>query len=334
MQIEDVARIGFASRRTAQEERHRAVRSGVLRQIVIDAERMAALVHEVLRHGDARIRREILQRSAVRRRCRDDDGILHRARVFERLDDARDRGRLLANGDIDADAVLPLLVQDRIDGDRRLARAAVADNQLALAATDRHEAVDRLEPRLQRLMDGLPVRNARRGELDGAMLRSLDRTLAVDRTPESVDDAADHVLADRHLHDLLRALDRRTFLDFRVAAQDNGANVVLIEVQGKTVYIIAEIEQLACHGFREAVDMGDAVTDLDNSADIIDIQIDIVVLDLVFDDGCYFFQIHFHVMLSPQFLTCSPVSQRAVPQGVPVRCHRCACRRSGRSHRQ
>ena len=334
MQVEDVARIGFTPRRTAQEKRHRAVSGGMLRQIVVNAKGMTALVHEVLRHGDARVRRKVLQGSAVRRRRSDDDGIFHRAGVLERLDDACNRRRFLADGNVDADAVLPLLVEDRIDGNRRLARAAVADDELALAAADRHEAVDRLETCLQRLMDGLSVRDARSGELDGAMLCRLNGALAVDRTPKSVDDATDHVLANRHLHDLLRALDRRTFFDFRVATQDNGADVVLIEVQGKTVYIIAEIEQLACHGFREAVDMGDAVTDLDNSADIINVQIDVVVLDLVFDDGCYFFRIHFHLMLSPQFLTCSPVSRRAVLQVCPVRCRRCACRRSERSHRR
>ena len=50
------------------------------------------------------------------------------------------------------------------------------------------------------------------------------------------------------------------------------------------------------------MDMGDAVADFDNRANIIHIQIYIVVLDLVFDDCGYFFRIHFHISLSPQFL--------------------------------
>ena len=40
--------------------------------------------------------------------------------------------------------------------------------------------------------------------------------------------------------------------------------------------------------------MCDAVTDFDNGTDIIDIQIYIVILDLILDDGRYFFRIHFH----------------------------------------
>ena len=42
------------------------------------------------------------------------------------------------------------------------------------------------------------------------------------------------------------------------------------------------------------MDMRDAVTDFDNRANIIHIEINVIVLDLVFDDGCYFFRIHFH----------------------------------------
>src|SRR5579863_151289 len=53
MQVEDVARVGLASRRAAQQQRHLAVRVGVLGQIVVDRECVAALVEEVLAHRAA-----------------------------------------------------------------------------------------------------------------------------------------------------------------------------------------------------------------------------------------------------------------------------------------
>ena len=255
---------------------------------------MLDLIHEVLRHGDAGVRCEVLQRRALGSRRGDDDGVLHGAVLFERLDDARDRRSLLADGDVDADAVLALLVQDRIDRDGRFADAAVADDELALAAADRHEGVDGLDARLQRLLDRLAVSDARRMELDRTRLRRLDGALAVDGAAECVDDAADHVLADRHLHDAARALDLVAFFDFRVAAEDNGADVVLLKVQDQTINIMTEIEQLAGHGLVEAMDMRDAVADFDDGSDIIDVQIDIVVLDLILDDGGDFLRIHFH----------------------------------------
>jgi len=84
------------------------------------------------------------------------------ARAAEDLGEARDGGLLLADADVDAEARLGRqqlvgrqlglvvvlapaqalveegLVEDRVDGDGRLARLAVADDELALAEADGH----------------------------------------------------------------------------------------------------------------------------------------------------------------------------------------------------
>ena len=92
--------------------------------------------------------------------------VLHRAGVLERPHDLRDRRLLLADRVVDADDVLAALVDDRVDRDRGLAGLAVADDQLALAAADRHHRVDRLEPGLQRLLDRAAIDDARREAFD------------------------------------------------------------------------------------------------------------------------------------------------------------------------
>ena len=53
MQVEHVAGIGFAARRAAQQQRHLAIGPGVLAQVVVDDQRVAAVVHELLAHGAA-----------------------------------------------------------------------------------------------------------------------------------------------------------------------------------------------------------------------------------------------------------------------------------------
>src|SRR5207244_3905634 len=108
------------------------------REVVINTQRRApALVHEVFGHRTASIRGEVLQGGRVAGAGADDDGIVHRPLAAEDLDDAG-RGRfLLRHGDVDADDPLALLVEDRVDRDRRLAGLAVTDDQLALAAADR-----------------------------------------------------------------------------------------------------------------------------------------------------------------------------------------------------
>ena len=96
----------------------------------------------------------------------DHDGVLHGAVVFERLHHLRHGGALLADGDIDADHVAALLIDDGVERDGGLAGLAVADDQLALAAADRNHGVDGLDAGLHRLFHGLPRDHAGREALD------------------------------------------------------------------------------------------------------------------------------------------------------------------------
>ena len=138
----------------------------MLGQIVVDDQRVHAVVHEPLAHRRAGKRRQVLVGGRIGRRRRDDDGVGHRAGFFEHRDDPRDRGLLLADRDVDAVErtivlvagrfgrfVQPRLADDRVDADGRLAGRAVADDQLALAAADRNHRVDRHDAGLHRLAD-------------------------------------------------------------------------------------------------------------------------------------------------------------------------------------
>ena len=84
------------------------------------------------------------------------------------------------------------------------------------------------------------------------------------------------------------------------ATEQNRADALLLEVQHETVDIIAEVQQLARHRLVQPIDMGNAVADLKNRADIVDVQINVVVLDSFLNYGSNFFRIHFHISLSPR----------------------------------
>ena len=58
-----------------------------------------------------------MQRCGVAGGRAEDDSIGQRVMLPQRLHDLRDARRLLADGDIDTDDVLSLLIQDRIQGD-------------------------------------------------------------------------------------------------------------------------------------------------------------------------------------------------------------------------
>ena len=166
-----------------------------------------------------------------------------------------------------------------------LAGAAVADDQLALAAADRDHRVDRLEAGLQRLGHRLALDDARRLELERAALGGLDRALAVERVAERVDDAAEQRLADRARS--ARSPVRRTVspsLTCCHSPKSADADVVLLEVEREADDAVRELEHLERDAVLEAVDARDAVADLQHRADLGEVRLDVVLLDPGLED--------------------------------------------------
>ena len=281
MQVEDVAGIRLASGRTAQRERHLAIGDGLLGEVVVDHEDMPAwmlgiggvslgvVVHEELADGGAGHRGDVLHGGGIRGSGRHDDGFVERAVRGERLADGGHRGRLLADGHVDAHHIGVTLVDDRIDGDGRLAGLAVADDELALAAADGRHRVDGDKAGLDGLADGLARHDAGRLELDGAAMGALDRAEAVDGLAERVHHAAEHGAADGDVHDAAGAGAQVALLDRVDLAEEHGTDLRRVEVLGEPVDGLAggragELEQLAGHGGAKPAHMGDAVAHADD----------------------------------------------------------------------
>ncbi len=299
MEVEDVAGVGLASRRTAQQQGKLAVGHRLLGEVVIDDQGVLAAVAEELAHGDAGVGGDELQRRRVGSGGGNDDGVVHGAVLLELVDHLGDRRALLADGDIDADDVLPLLVDDGVDGNRGLAGLAVADDQLALAAADRDHGVDRLEAGLHRLMDRFTGDDAGRLDFHLAVVVGLDLALAVDGNADAVDHPADQRLADRNLDDALGALDGVAFLDVVGFAENRGTDVVFFEVENHAHDIAGELEEFAGHGLVEAMDAGNTVTDGDDGSGFADLDLATEGFDLLLDDRADFFCSDFHKTFSP-----------------------------------
>src|SRR5437867_11044695 len=120
-------------------------------------------------------------RGRVAGRGGDDDAVRHSPGLFEYLDDAWHRGALLADGDVDADDVLALLVDDGVHCDGSLACLPVTDDQLPLATPDWDHRIDGLDPGLQRLAHRLAFDHPGSRDLHPAELLGLDRPLPVQR---------------------------------------------------------------------------------------------------------------------------------------------------------
>src|SRR6185437_9463921 len=147
-----------------------------------------------------------------------------------------------------------LLVEEGVDGDGGLAGLAVADDQLALAAADRHQRVDRLQAGLYRLMHRAAWNDAGRLDLDAGALHVLERALAVDRVAERIDHAPEQPLADRHVDDRAGALHRVALADAAVVAEDDDADIVGLEVERHALDAVRELDHLAGLHLVQAVD--------------------------------------------------------------------------------
>src|SRR5258708_760857 len=218
--------------------------------------------------------------------------MFHSPLLFQHLDELGNRGTLLADRHIYAiqldllvaGGVERLLVQDGVERDRGLAGLAVADDQLALAAADRDQRIDRLQPSRHRLVDRLARNDARRLDVDALAFRGLDRAFAVDRIAERIDHAAEQALAHRSVDDGAGALDGLTFHDLAVGAEDHDADVVGLEVERHAAGAVLELDHLAGLDVVEAVDAGDAVADGQHLSDFGNFSLLAEILDLVLEN--------------------------------------------------
>ena len=208
-----------------------------------------------------------MQRRRILGTGHDYDGVTHGALALEHGHGLGDGGELLADGHIDADDALALLIDDGVDGHGGLAGLPVTDDELALPAADGDQRVDGLDARLQRGIDRLACDDAGRDALDRAGGRGVDRALVVDGVAEHVDHAADELWAHRHLDHGARGLDRVALLDLGVVTQDHGTDCLLFEVEGHALDAAGELQELTGECAFEAIDASDAVTDLHDGAD-------------------------------------------------------------------
>src|SRR5271154_1221246 len=121
---------------------------------------MLAVVAKIFAHRASAVRRDVLQWGGFRSGRGDDGGKFHRARAGELLDYLRDGRALLPDRHVETMHALAFLIDDGIDRDRGLAGLAIADDQLALSASDDEHRVDGLDAGLQRFLDGLAPNDA------------------------------------------------------------------------------------------------------------------------------------------------------------------------------
>lgn len=117
----------------------------------------------------------------------------------------------------------------------------------------------------------------------------MDRTLAVDRFAQCVDNAAEHGLAHRYLNDALVRLtvspSRIFWSEPRVTAPTRSSSRFCAMPYTPP----RKFEQFAGHAVFQTVYVRDAVADRDNRTDIGQFDLALIVRDLLFNNIAYLF---------------------------------------------
>ncbi len=253
MHIENISRVGFASRWTTEDERDLPIRPRMFGEIIIDHEHILPLIHEIFTDGTSGIRREV--RECRRIRCsRDDDRRkCHRPRLLQFRDDSCDLGFLLSDSDIDTSDVLSFLIDDCIDSDGGLPRLTITDDEFALSTTDRNESVDRLDTGLNRLVHGLSRGDARGDFLHRIMFHCRDRTLTIDRKSERIHYAPHHLVRDRYRENSFRSFHDISFFQCTRLREEHHTDFIFFEVQYHTDNRLASRRHAFHHFLREDI---------------------------------------------------------------------------------
>ena len=182
-------------------------------QVVVDDKYVFALGHELFGHGTARVRGDVLHRSGVCGAGGYDDGVFHRAVLFQNVDHLGHLALFLADGDVNADQVAALLVNDGIQGYGGFACGPVADYQLPLTAADGNHGVNSLDTGLYRCIHGLPGHYVGSDLFNRASGGGIDRPFSIQGIADGVHHPADQCLAHRDLNDSPGGADPVSFLD-------------------------------------------------------------------------------------------------------------------------
>ena len=113
---------------------------------------------------------------------------------------------------------------------------------------------------------------------------ALDRALAIDGVAQAIDNAAEHTLADRDVNNCASAFDGVALLDDTIVTEDDNTDVVVLQVQSHTAQAAVELHHLTRLHLLQPVHTGNAITDGQDFADLLQLDLATEIHDFGLDD--------------------------------------------------
>jgi len=214
----------------SKQQRQLAIGASVVSQIVIDNQDISSFFHKVFGNAGCRIWRDVDEAGRIVVFYDNHNCVFHRALLVEVGHYFSHRGCALANRTVDADHILPALVEDGVDCDGGLPGLTIAENQFALA---------RPMGRVHRLLSSRSAKHADRRAIHDGRSRTFDReaflrsyrALAVQRIAQWVDHASQQTFAHWNVHHTAGTLDLVACVQVLVVPEQDDTDLFFIQVE-------------------------------------------------------------------------------------------------------
>ena len=266
----------------------------MLGQVIVDHQNILALLHKIFAHGAAAVGSDVLQRGKFRSGSGNNNGVIHGAAGGEGFHHLGYGRALLANGHVNAENAVALLVQNGIQCDGSFTGLTVADNQFALTAADGDHAIDGLDAGLQRYGNGLTLDDTGSRTFYRSISGRFDGAFAIDGGAEGIDNAADEGFAYRNRNNTAGTADAVAFFDAGIITQNDDGDGIFFKVLGNAVFPIGEFQQLIHHALVQSGGTSNTIANDDDGTYLILHNVVFVIFDLGFNNFGYFLWSQFH----------------------------------------
>src|SRR5215211_2324859 len=281
MQIEHIAGIRFTSGRTAKKQRNLAVCPRMFGKIIINDQGIASSFHEFFTNGSSRIGSDILQRRRLICSSNDDNCVVHGTGALQNTKRACNSSLLLSDGHVDTNQVLAFLINDRVNGNGRLAGLTITNNQFALSPPNRNHRVDGLDARLDRRIHILTIHHTRSDTLNWAEAGCGNWPLSINGLTQRVDYTTDHGITHRNRSDTPRSTHGHAFRDSPVIAHNDHTNTISFKVECSPHNTIQELNKFLRSYICKSLYTSNTITRLGHGTNIADIEFRFKSLNLL-----------------------------------------------------
>src|SRR5690349_8743805 len=206
--------------------------------------------------------------------------MFHGTISFQNAYRTSNRGLFLTNRHIDTNKIFPFLIDNGIESQGCFTRLTIANNQLALTASNGDHSIDGFNAGLDRCIHILTLHDARRNTLDRPKTGCGNGSLPVDGLAQRVDHPSDHGVPYRHGCNPPCPAYQHSFGDPPVVPHYDYTDAIFSKVERCSHHPVSKLNQFLCFYICEPVNTSDTITCLSYCTDVANIKLRLKSLDL------------------------------------------------------